>query len=160
MTFSNEFNWCDFPKSEQTCSHHNPDQAVTKDKYICSVIFCTAYLLQVMGNLEPIPADFAHKARYTLARSPIHRRANTDEQLFTLYRQFRVSCMSLGCGRTQDYFPVCLSHELHIWKLAFMEAHISCLCNCFIASLFPWFPQQTILRLLVINIFVPVICSF
>ncbi|KAF7655274.1 hypothetical protein LDENG_00058650 [Lucifuga dentata] len=48
-----------------------------------------------MGGLEPIPAVIGREARYTLDRSPVYRRADTETDkhihaLIHTYGQFRV----------------------------------------------------------------------
>lgn len=37
-----------------------------------------AYLLRVVGELEPIPVDFGQETGYSLGRSPVYLRANTE----------------------------------------------------------------------------------
>ena len=62
--------------------------------FIHSFIFCNRLSVRVTGGLEPIPADFGREAGYTLDKSPVHRRANTERQTCThshihTYGQFR-----------------------------------------------------------------------
>lgn len=47
--------------------------------FIHQSIFIATYPLQVAGKVDPIPTDFRQEAWYTLDRSTIYGKANTEK---------------------------------------------------------------------------------
>lgn len=51
-----------------------------------------ASLLRIAEKLEPIPTDLEREANYTLGRSPIYQRGNTEPNAIHTQGQLSVAC--------------------------------------------------------------------